>query len=265
MAVDITGGIPRYEASDTKRFTWASTETAPSTIAFNLFNTDGVSLAPAAVQASSFFVAASGGGVYYMDVVLPTSAGLYFYQWVPFDAASRPYTLRGEFEVVRTEPHSFWTYANVLDVTRTGRQVFGRADITQRDLRPYLEEADAFIDSMLGLVVTVPVTPTPNLIVAMSKVFALANFYSDRYSLENVDAPPAILKRKEDYVELLASVVSGTAVLVTSGGVVTGTQQAITALTGSLPGAGGVPVFGMRDFEGQVVDADIVEAEDARD
>ena len=265
MAVDVTGGIPRYEANDTKRFTWASTATPPSTVAFNLFNTDGASLAPEAVQASSFFVAASGGGVFFVDVVLPTSVGLYFYQWRPFDAASRPYTMRGEFEIVRTEPHSFWTYADVLDVTRTGRQVFGRADITQRDLRPYLEEADAFIDSMLGRVMTVPVTPTPNLLVAMSKVFALANFYSDRYSVEDEGAPPAIIKRRDDYVEFLSSVVSGTAVLVTSGGVTTSIQDAVTALTGSLPGAAGVPVFGLRDPENQVIDADITQAEADKD
>ncbi len=260
--IDITGGIPRYEADDTKQFTWTATVSAPQTIAFNLFNTDGASLAPATVQ-TSFFVASSGTGIFYMNVVLPHSAGLYFYQWVPFDAASRPYTTRGEFEIVRTEPVSFFTYANVLDVTRTGRQIFGRADITQRDLQPYLEEGDAYIDSMLGRVITVPLTPTPNLIAAMSKVFALANFYSDRYSIENADAPPAILRRKTEYMALLASVVSGTAVLVTSGGGLAVAQDAVSALTGSIEG--GIPVFGLRDVELQRVDVSIVDAENARD
>lgn len=262
--IDVTGSIPRYEADDTKQFTFASTATRPATVAFSVYNTDGNTLALHAVQSGATVVETpTNQGAYIFPRVLPTSAGLYFYQWTAWDASSRPAVIRGEFEVVRTEPLSFWTYGNVLDVTRTGRQVFGRADITQRDLRPYLEEADAFIDSMLGLVITVPVTPTPNLIVAMSKVFALANFYSDRYSTENEEAPPAIIKRRDDYVELLASVVSGTAVLVTSGGVITRAQEAITALTGSI--SGGTPVFGMRDPEQQKIDADIVEAENARD
>ena len=263
--IDVTGGIPRYEADDTKQFTWTATVSAPSTIAFNLFNTDGKTLAPAAVQASSFFVAASGSGVFYMNVVLPTSAGLYFYQWTPYDAASRPYTTRGEFEIVRTEPVSFFTYADILDTTRTGRQIFARSDITQRDLRPYLEEGDAVIDSMLGQVTTVPLVPTPNLIRAMSKVFALANFYSDRYSMQNEDAPPAILRRQDKYMEMLTAIMSGTAALVSSGGVIAVAQDAVTALTGSLEHSEGVPIFGLRDSEMQRVDADIVEAEDARD
>ena len=262
--IDITGGIPRYEADDTKQFTFASTATRPATVAFAVYNTNGNTLALEAVQSGATVVETpTNTGAYIFPRVLPTSAGLYFYQWTGWDASSRPAIIRGEFEIVRTEPVSFFTYGNILDVTRTGRQVFGRADITQRDLQPYMEEGDAYIDSMLGLVVTVPVTPTPNLIVAMSKVFALANFYSDRYSMENEDAPPAIMKRKEEYVELLSSIVSGSAVLVTSGGVVTSVQEAITALTGSIKG--GVPVFGMRDPEDQTVDADITAAEADRD
>lgn len=265
MAVGITGDIPRYEAGDTRQFTWAATISTPQTLAFNLFNTDGNSLAPAAVQASSFFVASSGSGVFYDNVVLPTSVGLYFYQWTAWDAASRPYVTRGEFEVIRTEPVSFFTYAEVLDVTRTGRQVFGRADITQRDLRSYLESADAYIDSKLGMVMGVPLSSTPNLIRDMSKVFCLANFYSDRYSVENEGAPPAIIARKEAYEKLLDAVVSGTAVLVTSGGVVTRAEDEYIGITGGLEHSGGVPVFGMRDFEQQVIDADVVADEDARD
>ena len=265
MPPGIIGDIPRYEAEDTRQFTWAATITTPSTIAFNLFNTDGVSLAPAAVQASSFFVASSGNGVFYDNVVLPTSVGLYFYQWIGWDAASRTYITRGEFEIIRTEPVSFFTYADILDVTRTGRQIFGRADITQRDLRPYLESGDAYIDSKLGMIMAVPLSPTPNLIRDMSKIFCLANFYSDRYSVEHEAAPPAIIARKESYEELLAAVMSGTAVLVTSGGVVSRAEQEYIGLTGGLEHSAGVPVFGMRDFETQTIDSDIVDAEDAKD
>jgi len=264
MPPGIIGDIARYEAGDTRQFTWAATITAPSTVAFNFFDTVGASLAPAAVQAGSFFVASSGNGAFYVNGVVPVSVGLYFYQWTAWDAASRPYITRGEFEIIRTEPVSFFTYAEVLDVTRTGRQIFGRGDITQRDLRPYLESGDAYIDAKLGVVMSVPLNPTPNLIRDMSKVFCLANFYSDRYSVEHEDAPPAIIARKKSYEALLDKIVAGDAVLVSSG-VAIRAEDEYVALTGGLEHSAGVSVFGMRDFETQTIDADIVTAEDAKD
>jgi hypothetical protein len=234
MPLDITGSIPRYEAGDTKQFTIASTGSRPATVSFVTFNTDGRTLALEGAQSGAAVVAVetpSQTGFYFYPRILPTSPGLYFYEWDLFDASSRPSVLRGEFEIFKTEPVSFFTYSDILDVTRTGRQIFGRADITQRDLRPYLEEADAFIDSHLGIVMGVPVTPTPNLLRAMSKVFALSNYYSDRYSVENAAAPPAIIARKDDYEKLLYSIVSGTAVLVNSGGTVARAEEEISAFT----------------------------------
>lgn len=263
MALDIVGNIPRLEASDTKQFTWASTITAPQTVAFHVYNTDGSTLAPEAMQSSSFFVAASGGGVFYANRVLPTSAGLYFYQWTAWDVASRTYITRGEFEIYRTEAHSFFTYADVTDVVRTGRQIFKRSDITMREVRPYLEAADGYIDGRLGKVFTVPLNPVPNIIRDMSKVFGLAYFYSDRYSTEKEDQPPPIIDRKDWYEEFLSSVVSGTAVLVTSGGVVSQVAEDFTVITGGIEG--GTPQFGIRDWTEQTTDSDIKDAEADRD
>ena len=264
MPIDITGNIPRWEADDTRQFTMTATVNRPSTVAFIMFNTDGRSLAPEAVQ-SGATVAESGTntGLFYFNRVLPTSTGLYFYEWRSWDAASRTYIVRGEFEAIRTEPHSFWTYADIMDVVRTGRQIFQRGDITQRDMRPYLEAADGYIDGKLGMVMTVPVTPTPAIITDMSKIFSLAYFYSDRYSIEREAAPPAILQRKEWYEEYLSSVLSGTAVLVTSGGVTTRVVDEINKMTGSIDD--GTPTFGLRDWPSQKVDADILDDEADRD
>ena len=264
MDFGIRGDIERYEADDTQQFTLVATLQVPSTVTFCVFNVDGRTLAPVSIQANSPNVSFTSTGQFFVNRVLPTTPGLYFAEFIAYDAVSRTYPRRFEFEIYKTEAHSFQTYADVLDVMRTGRQIFKQPTITQRDLRPYLEEADAYIDAKLSRIVGVPILPTPNIIRAMSKVFGLAFFYSDLHSVENEEAPPAIVTRKEWYDSLLDAIVAGSASLVTSGGVVTTAEGAVEFVTGGLDG-GAAPTYGMRDWTEHNIHEDIVTEERDKD
>ena len=248
MPIDILGGIERFEADDTQQLTFTATLTAPQTVAFHIFNTEGTTLTPVAVQ-SGQSVSASGGGLYYVDRVLPSSAGMYFYQWTAWDSSSRTYIIRREFEVVRTEAFSFDTYANMTDLVRTGRQAFGRMDITLRDLRPYAEAADRYIDASRNDTAVNTV-----LLREMSKVGALYYFFADRYSFETKDAPPGIVGRWKEYKDLLAAIVAGTL----------GGKDPVSVLTGG-PDSTFKPVFDSREFEDQRVDPDLIDSDKERD
>lgn len=262
MPIDITGNIDRFEGGDTRQFTMTGTVTAPDTAEFVVFNTDGTSLALAAVQ-SGESVQNSGAvnlGLFYFNRVLPDTVGYYTTQWTSWDANSLPYILRSEFEIIRTLAQSFFSYGNVSDVLRTARQMFGRADITQRDIQDYMEPADDWINGKLGVIFTVPVTPAPPILRDMVKVYALCNFYSDRYNLERQDTPPAIVRRKEAYDEFLDEIVEGNAILHTQSGTVIRYDPQITSTTDDFK-----PIFDHRDWEVQRIDPDIRDRDKADD
>lgn len=261
MPIDISQNIDRFEVEDTRQFTFTASVSRPSTVAFIVYNTNGNSLALEGVQ-SGATVQESGTntGLFYMIRVLPTSVGLYFYEWRAWDSVSRTYITRGEFEMMRTEPVSFATYADVTDVIRSARQIFGRGDITIRDLRPYVEAGDQWIDSWLGRITATPLGSASPIVRDMSKVYALYGYYADRYSVERQDAPPAIVARKDRYDDLLQAVMAGSAQIA---GINVSITDDVSVLTGAIEG--GVPVFGMRDWESQVVDVDITQAENDRD
>lgn len=258
MPIDITRNIDRFETEDTFQFTLTATVSRPNTVAFNVFNTNGNTLALEPVQ-SAAIVQESGAstGLFYMIRVLPTSVGLYTYEWRSWDSSSRTYINRGEFETIKTEAHSFFTYADVTDTIRTARQLFGRGDITIRDVRPYLESADGWIDSWLGRITTVPLGSSSAIVKDMSKVYGLYYYYADRYSVEKEDAPPGIVGRKDRYDELLQAVIAGSA---TIAGLGIGVEDKISVLPGDFK-----PVFDMRDVIQQRVDPDLIAAEDSRD
>lgn len=256
LQIDLSRDVPRFEAEDTFQFTFTSTVNRPASVQFIVFNTDGTTLAPPTVQ-NSFFVAESGTntGLYYIERILPTSAGLYYYQWTAFDAASRTYVTRGYFEVVRTTTLSFQTYADITDVVRTARQIFGRGELTVGDMRPYMEEADAWIDSKLAPVTTVPVSPVPAFLRGASKVGALYMYYSDRYAPQNEDAPPGIVDRWNRYNEMLDALAAGS---LSIAGVSVDKKIVIDP-------EGYKPVFDLREFESQRVDPDLLDATEDRD
>lgn len=257
MPIDITRNIERYEAEDTFQFTLAASASRPNTVAFTVFNTNGNTLALEAVQ-SGATVAESGTntGVYHFERVLPSSVGLYTYEWRAWDVTSRTYVNRGEFEIIRTEAHSFYSYGDPVETVRTARQIFGRGDITMRDLRPYHEEADAWIDTKLSPIVTVPVTPTPNFLRYGSKLGALYFYYSFRYAVEKDAAPPGIVDMWEKFNEQLDAIVAGSASIA---GVIS-VEDAISVMPGDFK-----PVFDLRDPISQRVDPDLIDDEEDRD
>lgn len=257
MAVsDITREIPRFESEDTFQFTLA-TSPRVSSIQFMVFNTDGNTLAPAAVQ-SGVSVSESGTntGLFYVSRILPTTPAIYTYAFIGWDAASLTYTTRGYFEIYKTEILSFQTYADITDTVRTARQIFGRGELTFRDMRPYLESADAWIDTKLRPIATVPVSPTPNFLRDASKVGGLFMYYSDRYAFQKDDAPPGIVERWRQYNELIDAIVAGSASLV---GVDVSDQPIDINMDGYKP------IFDFRGVEDQRIDPDLIDANEDDD
>lgn len=258
MPIDISQTIREFEAGDTFQFTFTASQTVPATVGFVMFDTNGASLALDGVQPNEI-VGTSGTGLYYFNRVLPQTPGIYAYKWLAWDTASRPYILSDEIEVKRTEAFSFSTYGDPQDIVRSARQMFGRSNITFRDMRPYCQSADGYIDMYLGKVVAVPLGSASPLVADMSKVYTLWRFYCDQYSYDTKAEPPAIIHRKEDYDKLLNLIAAGSAnipglEIIASGDTVfvmpDGTRKA---------------VFDMRDFLQQKVSTNLLEAEDALD
>ena len=256
MPLDITRNIDRFEGEDTFQFTLTMTVSRPSTVAFVVYNTDGSTLAPETVQVSSNCAVESGTttGLFYMNRVLPTSVGFYTYMWRAWDSSSRPYTNRGEFEVIRTEPHSFYTYGTRVEVMKRARQLIGRGDITERDIRPHMEAGDGWIDSKIGVRVSVPLSPVPGWAREMSNRMAIYFLHQSYYSGQKTDEPPAVVRQFDKDNEFLDGVVEGKYSLVG--------ETEVVAITGGIEG--GVPAFGRSDVEKQEIDTDITDFEDSQ-
>lgn len=256
--IDISQILPQYEAGDTRQFTLTMTTAAPNTVALAFFNTDGNTLALSAVQ-SGETVAASDTGLFYFNRVLPDTPGIYSYMWTAWDSASRPYKVPGQFEIQRTEAFSFATYGNPQDIVRSARQLFGRTDITFREMQPYCQAADGYMDMYLGRVVSVPLGSASPLIQDMSKVYTLWRFYADRYSYDTKQEPPAIINRKNDYDKLLMLIAAGSATLP---GIET-TAEGTTVF--AIPDGTKKSVFDMRNFLDQKISDNLIDEEEGRD
>lgn len=272
--VDIVGQLSRFEAEDTQKFSLVSTLTIPATVQFMVFNTDGNTLMPVIAQSgqtvtvSALAVNVGSVGLFFVNRQLPTSVGFYTYEyrmWGSSGASSGSlvdsvYTVkRGEFEVTHTQPQSFFSYGDKVVVLGISRQLVARGDLTERDVQPYMEGADAYINAKLGTLFSVPITPTPNLLRDMSQVFATWGLWSDRVKSHKDDTPPAIVSRRDWFEDLLDNIVEGKAAIEVSSGTIQRLEETVTAITGGIEG--GVPTHGKSDFEDQEVDRNITDAE----
>lgn len=258
MPIDIAQNIQRFEAGDTFQFTLSMTPSPPTSVGFILFNTDGRTLALDTIQPNEI-VSSSASGLFYINRVLPQTPGIYAYKWMAWDTASRPYVTPGEFEVARTEAFSFATYGDPQDIVRSARGMFGRGDITFKEMAPYCQAADGYMDMYFGKVATVPLGSASPLIADMSKVYTLWRFYCDQYAIDTKAEPPAIIHRKEDYDKLLMLIAAGSASL--PGIDTTVELQQVHAI----PDGSRKAVFDMRDFIDQRVSNALLEDEFGRD
>lgn len=225
---EIPGGIQRYQADDFRQFTLAATVTRPTTVAYNLYDPLGALLPINSISAVNSGVtvaesavgAVTSTGLFHIEYVLPTTPGFYTSEWKAFNAASQAGVVRQEFEVIRTEPRSFWSYGEVADVLRTARVIFRTHDITAREIQDYMEPSDDKINAMLGTVMTVPVTPSMPILRDCNKAMTLWGFYTDRFAEVKRDAPPGIKSHYDSCMKFFAEVMSGNAVLVTDSGIV---------------------------------------------
>lgn len=275
---DITGTVQRFEGDTVEQFTLTNTLTVPATVQFIVYNTDGNSLAPVAAQSGQTVTVSAAGadigsvGVYYLWRQLPVSAGFYNYEWRMFGSggassgtiAASVFTVRrGEFDVFRTEAHSFFTYGNRGEVVRRARQLVSRGDLTERDIRPHMEAADGWIDSKLGIIVSVPISPAPMIVRELSNHGAIYFLFTSYYGGQRAEIPADIQRQWEQDNTLLDGIVEGKYSLAGSG-VTFRKEDEVTHIEGGIEG--GVPVFGRSDFAEQEIDADITDAEsDQRD
>lgn len=252
---DLTREIPRFEAEDTFQFTLTMSANRPESVQFMIFGTDGATVAPVAVQ-TGLSVAESGAntGIYHVERILPSSAGLYAWKFVAFDAASRTYPTAGYFEVYKTVVESFYTYSDISETVRSARQIFG-SDLTIGEMRRYFEEADAWIDTKLRPVATVPVSPTPNFLRGMSQVGAQFMYLADHGPQKSVD-PAGIVRRWEEYNTLLDAIVAGSASLVA----VDVSDRPI-----DIANDGYKPIFDFREPEEQRIDPDLIQDNEDQD
>lgn len=274
MPIDITRNIDRFESDDLKQFTFSNTLTVPRTLDFIVFNTDGATLAPVAVQSgltvtvSAATVNVGSVGVFYCNRQLPTSVGFYTYWWRAWGSSggssgsvadSLSSITRGEFEIFTTEPHSFFTYGNRVEVVKRARQLVGRGDITERDIRSHMEAGDGWIDSKLGKIIGVPMTPAPFSVREMSNRMGIYFLYQSYYGGQKVDVPTAVQRQFTIDNEFLDGVVEGKFALAGSG-VLFIFEQPVSVIIGGT--ADGKPAFGRSDWENQVIDPAILDFED---
>ena len=275
---DIVGTVQRFEGDTVEQFTLTNTLTVPATVQFIVYNTDGGTLAPVTAQSGQTVVVSAANadigsvGVYYLWRQMPASAGLYAYEWRMWGSAggtsgtiaASVFTVRrNEFDVFRTEPHSFFTYGNRGEVVRRARMLVSRGDLTERDIRPHMEAADGWIDSKLGIIVTVPLNPVPTIAREMSNHGAAYFLMTSYYGGQRGEIPTDIQRQWEQDNELLDGIVEGKYSLAGSG-VAYRKEEEISHIEGGIEG--GVPIFGRSDFTEQEVDADITDAEsDQRD
>src|SRR5215831_8238597 len=119
---EIPGGMPRYEADDYRQFTLTATLTRPTTVSYQLIDPNGQSLAISSISAvnsgvqvtdSAYPVGVNSSGLYHIEYTLPTTPGFYTSVWRAFNTASNAGIVRSEFEVIKTQPRSFFSYGNV--------------------------------------------------------------------------------------------------------------------------------------------------------
>ena len=247
---EIPGGIQRYQADDFRQFTLTTTPTRPTTVAYVLRDPNGSLLDITSISAvnsgivvtESAVGAVNSTGLFHIEYVLATTPGFYVGEWKAFNAASQAGVIRHEYEVVRTEARSFWSYGEVADVLRTARVLFNQHNITAREIQDYMEPADDRINAMLGKVMTVPVTPNMPILRDCNKAMALWGMYSDRFAEVKREAPPGIKAHYESCMEFFAEVMSGNAVLVTDSGII----QLPTGMASTTYDF--KPIFDLRDF-----------------
>lgn len=264
---EIPGGIKRYQADDFRQFTLTATVTRPTTVTYALYDPLGALLPISSISAvnsgltvqESAVGAVTSTGLYHIDYVIPATPGFYVSEWKAFNATSQGAIIRQEFEVIRTEARSFYSYGNVADVLRTARVLFRAHDITAREIQDYMEPADNKMNALLGRVMTVPISPTPAVLRDCNKALTLWGFYNDRFAEVKREAPPGIEARYTACMEFIAEVMSGNAVLVTDSGII---QQSL--VMGSTT-EDYKPIFDLRDFEVMRTDPDRIDAEDAED
>lgn len=265
MNLDISQNFAKFETEDTRQFTLAMTTAFPNTVDFTIYGFGGEILPRADVQSGASvqesgnpgFSGSSRSGIYFINYVLPVTPGMYNGRWTAWDSASRTYTTPIEFEVVATMPYSYFSYGNQMDITRSARQLFARSNITPRDIQPYQQSADGYIDAFLGRVMTVPLGSASPLLADMCKVYTLWRFYCDQYSYDTKQEPPAIIHRKEDYDKLLALIAAGSLNL-------PGILPLVSFDPVAIP-SGHKPVFDMRDFTDQNVSDSLLREEADRD
>ena len=262
MPIDLSGNIDRFEADDLRQFTYVDTVSVPASITFTLYGPNGSIVDPVAVQ-SGITVTPSGSaasGMYYIFRQLPSSRGFYTGEWKAFGSgtiqSSLYVTNRFTFEIVKTEPRSFFSYGSKNNVMRIARQLIGRGDLTEYDIQPHMEAAHGYINARLGGVTTVPFSPAPAYIAQGEEIIAVYTLYGTFGGTEKNEIPPAFQKLRDDFVAFLDKAAEG---LLTVDGIWPIEQGAITYFTGGIEG--GKPTFGRSDWPYQVIDILITEKE----
>jgi len=264
MAIDLSGNIDRFEAGDLRMFRYIDNVSIPSCVSFALYNVDGTVLAPTDVE-SGVTVTVSGGditkGNFYVFRQLPTSRGFYTAEFLAYGSGTAQSSLftrqREVFEIIRTEPMSFYAYGNKNTVMRVARQLIGRGDLTEYDVAPHMLAAYAQINARLGHIVTVPFSPATDYIAQGAEIMAIYTLYGTYGATEKGEIPPSFQKLYDNFMTYLTAVgegeitVDGTAVNI----------GRISAFTGGLDGSGGRATFGAQPFTMQHVDWNIIEAD----
>lgn len=271
MSIDLSGGLDRFEADDLRQFTYVDTASIPSCVAFAIYGTDGSTLAPVAVQ-SGATVTVSGGditkGMFYIFRQLPSSRGFYTYAWTIFGSGTTQnslyVTVRGTFEIAKTEPVSFTSYGDKGNVLRVTRMLVGRGDLTEHDVKPHMEAAYGYINARLGGVMLVPLaSPAPAYVAQGEEVIAVYTLYGSFGGTEKGEIPPSYAKLRDDFVGFLDKVAKGEATVDGTIDGVTASNRDVTAFNGGIED--GTPTFGRRDPSEQHVDSDITEFEEDQD
>jgi len=264
MPIDLSQNIQRFEAGDLRQFTYRDTVSVPSCVCFNLYNTDGSLLVPTGVE-SGVSVTISGGSIqggnFFIFRQLPSSRGFYMSEWLAYGSGTAQSSLfvreREMFEIVQTEPVSFYSYGNKGIVMRVARQLIGRGDLTEHDVAPHMLAAYDQINARLGHITTVPFSPPTNYIAQGEEIMAIYTLFGTFGATEKGEIPPSFQKLYDNFMAYMTAVgageitVDGTAI----------NMGKISAFTGGLDDSGGRATFNKLPFPLQHTDWNIIEAD----
>lgn len=202
----------------------------------------------------------SGDGNYYKFATLPTSEGMYTYNW-QYTISANTFLEAGRFEVVQTLVLEADLYCNANQVIN----MYGPlrdSKLTNSEIDEFIRDTMNLVNGKLSQRYSVPfpisVNSLPPLVETITKNLTLVSIMERKGG----DIPEWISKRQERFETILNNLAEGEMTLVLSGGTVIAGELSSTLSQVDHSMANYVPTFNMLGGEYQRIDPDRLDDEE---